>query len=47
MSTRARSVEVNPTDGRRVIMEVDGEIVGTLPVRLDVLADRLNVLHRD
>ena len=47
LSTRARSVEVNPMDGRRVIMEVDGEIVGTLPVRLDVLADRLNVLHRD
>ena len=47
LSFRAGTVEVLPSDGRHDIVEVDGEITGTLPVRLEVLPDRINVLHRD
>lgn len=46
-SFRAGKVEVRPLDGRNDIVEVDGEITGTVPLTLEVLPDRINVLHRD
>lgn len=42
---RCRSVEVRPLSEEKVPVEVDGEILGRLPVRIDVLPQKINVLH--
>lgn len=44
-SGRCRSVEVKPLSDAEVPVEVDGEILGHLPVRIDVLPQKINVLH--
>ena len=46
LSAKARKVEVLPLDDCCEIMETDGEIIGTVPVCLEVLPSKLNVLHR-
>ena len=46
LSAKARKVEILPLDDCCEIMEADGEIIGTVPVCLEVLPSRLNVLHR-
>jgi len=40
---RARSVEVEPLDGARVLLDVDGEQPGTLPARFDVIPGALAI----
>jgi diacylglycerol kinase (ATP) len=40
---RARSVEVEPLDGARVLIDADGEQPGTLPARFDLLPGALRV----
>jgi YegS/Rv2252/BmrU family lipid kinase len=40
---RARSVEVEPRDGARVLLDVDGEQPGTLPARFDILPGALRI----
>jgi len=45
-AVRAKSVKVVPLGGDSEPVEVDGEIVGKIPVRFDVLPDRINVLHK-
>lgn len=42
---RCRSVVVTPLSGDMVPVEVDGEVLGSLPVRIDVLPQKINVLH--
>lgn len=46
VSCKASSVSVTSLDNDGEIIEVDGEIVGTLPARLEILPGRLHVLHR-
>lgn len=45
ISCRARSILVSQSGPDSEIMEVDGEIVGRMPLRLDVLPDKIRVLH--
>jgi YegS/Rv2252/BmrU family lipid kinase len=40
---RARSVEVEPRDGAKVLLDVDGEQPGTLPARFDILPGALRI----
>jgi YegS/Rv2252/BmrU family lipid kinase len=40
---RARSVEVEPLDGARVLVDVDGEQPGTLPARFDLIPGALAI----
>lgn len=42
---KVKSVTVMPLDGCPEPVEIDGEIVGNVPVRLDVIPGRINVLH--
>ena len=44
-SGRCRSVVVSPLSCRNDLVEVDGEVLGRLPVRIDVLPQQINVLH--
>ena len=46
VSCKASSVSVTSLEYVGVIIEVDGEIVGSLPARLEILPGRLHVLHR-
>lgn len=45
-SCRGASVTVLPADGGGGLLEIDGEVAGTLPARFDVLPERINVLHQ-
>lgn len=45
ISGRCRSLTVFPLDGDGDIVEVDGEIIGTLPVKVEILPSQINVLH--
>lgn len=45
VSSKARTVTVLPLDGSQVLVEVDGEVVGALPARFEVLPDQIKVLH--
>ncbi|MGN1211543.1 MAG: diacylglycerol/lipid kinase family protein [Candidatus Cryptobacteroides sp.] len=42
---KARKVLVRPLEPVPALVEVDGEILGNVPVRFDVLKDKINVLH--
>ena len=42
---RCRSMTVYTAPGHTAPVEVDGEIVGALPVRIEILPQQLNVLH--
>lgn len=43
VSVKCRTVVVLPENGVREPVEVDGELVGTAPVRLDVIDEQINV----
>ena len=43
---RGRSVTVLPLSGKCELVEVDGEIIGNVPVRFEVLSEQINVLHK-
>lgn len=43
---RGKVITVVPLDDNPEIVEVDGEILGKVPVRFEVLSDQINVLHR-
>lgn len=42
---RCRSVTVTPLSANDIRVEVDGEIIGNLPVRIEILPQQINVLH--
>lgn len=42
---KCKSLTVAPFRSRAELVEVDGEIVGNVPVRFDVLPQQINVLH--
>lgn len=42
---RCRSISVYPLSGSKDPVEVDGEIVGEVPVRVEILPQQINVLH--
>ena len=42
---RCRSMTVHTAPGHTAPVEVDGEIVGALPVRIEILPQQINVLH--
>ena len=42
---RCRSMTVYTAPGHTAPVEVDGEIVGALPVRIEILPQQINVLH--
>lgn len=43
---RGRCIIVVPGSSRRELVEVDGEIIGSSPVRFEVMPQQINVLHR-
>lgn len=42
---RCRSIKVTPLGGPGELVEVDGEIVGNIPVSVEVMQQQINVLH--
>lgn len=42
---KAKKVRVLPLEPVPALVEVDGEILGNVPVHFDVLSDKINVLH--
>ena len=42
---KAKSIKVVPASDVSELVEVDGEVIGCVPVQFDVLEDRINVLH--
>ena len=45
VSGRGKCVEIVPQTSRMELVEVHGEIIGNIPVRFEVLPERINVLH--
>ena len=43
---RGRTISVLPLAGRCELVEVDGEIIGSVPVQFEVLPEQINVLHK-
>lgn len=43
---RCRILTVRPAGDRAELVEVDGEIVGRIPAKFEILPDKINVLHR-
>jgi len=42
--TPAKYAEIHSADGRKVMFEIDGEIIGTLPLKISVKPKALRVL---